>query len=320
MKAPICEFLIASCVRDGGVLRFALEEDGTVRQTQKIDLPSPMWLNLTGGRLWVTLNDPFADSTDSGVTVIDPASGKVLVPLVSTRGAVGCHAETDGTDFYCANYVGGSVFKYPETVRKHTGHGKNPVRQQGPHPHSVFFSPDRKFLLCCDLGLDTVFVLDRDLREMSRASVPAGEGPRHLVFSRDGRFVYCLTEMGASICVFAWENGKLNFLDSVKLLKESEAGKGAAIRLSHLGDLLWVTERATETLFTFAVKDAELTRLSAVSTHGREPRDFLPLADERFAVCANQFGNNLTVYRLDHGIPAFLGVYPVPAPLCIVEI
>ena len=66
-RKPLCEFLVASCVKDGGVYRFRLYEDGGLEVRQKLPMPSPMYLQLEANRLWSVLRAPFSDSKQSDV-------------------------------------------------------------------------------------------------------------------------------------------------------------------------------------------------------------------------------------------------------------
>jgi len=51
----------------------------------------------------------------------------------------------------------GSISKVQQLIQ-HEGKGINETRQDKAHVHMVYFSPDKKFLLCNDLGIDKVFV------------------------------------------------------------------------------------------------------------------------------------------------------------------
>lgn len=322
-RRPLSDFLVASCVPDGGVYRYRLYEDGELEQLQTIPMPSPMFLELQGDRLWAILRAPFADSKESGVAAYALQTGECLTEPISTRGEVACHLAVDGKDVYCANYISGSVFQTPNRLDVHTGHGVDPKRQEAPHVHSVFFSPDKKYVLSCDLGIDTVFVYDRDLNLVSSEQVPSGAGARHLVFSKDGNYVYCVNEMAATVSVFSYSNGVLAYLHDVSAKPQgfTGQGKGAAIKLSADGTRLYVTERGSETIALFEVNGAKLTPVAHFDTHGAEPRDFTLLANETYAVCTNQFGNTVALYRVEEdGVLTYLRSVPLPAPLCAIEI
>lgn len=319
----LCELLVASCVPDGGIYRFALYESGDIKQLQKIPMPSPMFFRVSGDRLWTILREPFAGSHDSGLAAYDLNSGKRLTDVISTRGAVACHLTVDGECVYVANYTGGSVFSLPDTLDQHIGQGTNPKRQETPHPHSVFLSPDKKYVLSCDLGLDTIFVYDRHLCEISRASVPDGSGARHLTFSNDGRYVYCLNELFATVSIFAYQNGSLTYLDSVAISPDipSGQGKGAAIKLTKDGRYLYVTERTLGIIALFEVHGERLDLVTHFDSYGTEPRDFALVANEAFAICTNQFSNSMSVYKKeDDSSLVYLFSVSIPAPLCVEEI
>lgn len=273
--------------------------------------------------MWAVLRAPFAGCGESGFAAYDIKSGSQVTEISTTKGAVACHIAVDGGDIYCANYTGGSVFKAPGLLERHEGGSVDPVRQTSPHPHSVFFSPDKKYLLSCDLGLDTVFVYDRGLKLISTARVPAGAGVRHSVFSKDGRFVYCVNEMGAGISVFSWRQGRLQYIDTVSVLPAGfqKTGSGAAIKLSKDGRLLYVTERASGSIVTLEADGAQLRLLGQTDCRGKEPRDFTLLADDRFAVCTNQFSDELSLFRISgSGIPVWVDTVGMEDPLCAVEL
>ena len=319
----LCDFYVASCVEDGGVYRFRLYEDGGLKVLQKLPMPSPMYIQLEGNRLWAVLRAPFSDSNQSGVAAYDATTGRQITDLFPTKGEVACHIAVDGDDVYCANYISGSIIKIPDRLDVHKGSGIDPVRQNCPHVHSACFSPDKQLVLSCDLGLDTVFVYNRDLKLMSTAKVPSGAGARHPVFSKDGKFAYVMNEMGGSISIFSYQFGALEYVDTLSVLLSdfSGTGSGAAIKLSADGTRLYVTERATQSIITLSVDGANLKILARTDCKGREPRDFTLLADDRFAVCTNQFDNAMVLFRISpEGIPTFFNQVQIDSPLCAVEI
>lgn len=316
-------FWIASCVPDGGAYAYTVTPEGKTECIKKIPMPSPMWLTYSDGRLWALLRAPFADSDESGVAAFDPRPGACIVPPMPTHGTVGCHMAIDHGDIYVANYVSGSLSRLPggETV-VHRGQGPDPVRQTGPHVHSVFFSPDKKYVLSCDLGLDTVFVYDRALKEVGRASVPAGHGVRHLVFSREGNRVFAVNEMGSSVTTFLWADGRLTAGETVSVLPDGYTGqnKASAIRLSPDGTQLYITNRGANTVARFAVSETGLTLLDHTDTRGEEARDFRLLSDGRHAVCTDQFSDKVVLYRVGtDGFLTFESEFPLPSPLAVEE-
>jgi 6-phosphogluconolactonase len=115
-----------------------------------------------------------------------------------------------------ANYIGGDFVVLPietdgrldpvNSVLKDAGTGPNKQRQEAPHPHSVVFDPDGRFIAAADLGIDkvqTCRLANRGLERVGEVSVAPGAGPRHLAFSRDGKTLYVIDELNATITAFA---------------------------------------------------------------------------------------------------------------------
>ncbi len=315
-------FYVASCAPDGGVYLCELDGDGNVETKKVISAHMPMWIeHAEDGNLWVLMRAPFEDSPNSGVAKYDLASGERIGEILSTEGEVACHMCFDGDDLYAANYISGSVWSSRSGVDTHRGNGTYPVRQTSPHVHSVFFSPDKKYILSCDLGIDKIFVYDRNMKLISTADTPAGVGARHLVFSKDGKHVYVISEMGAAIHTYEWSDGSLAHISDTSLLPDGTTeGKGSAIRLSADGKKLYVTERATKTIVTLSVDGEKLTLIDRIDCKGDEPRDLLLIDNGKFAVCANQFSDHCSIYGVDKsGLLRYVSSFVISAPIAITE-
>ena len=181
-------------------------------------------------------------------------------------------------------------------------------------------------MLVCDLGLDTIFTYDRDLNEISRAKVPDGEGCRHLVFSKDGRYVYVVNELGCSVSVFRYDDGRLLYrstLPTRTYRMHNGPDKGSAIKLSQSGKFLFITNRGENEVVTIRVKGERLKVVARADTEGDEPRDFSLLCGERFGLVTNQFSDSVLLYRMSKlrfGRLKRLQKLEIPAPLCVIEI
>ena len=317
---------LCSAVPDGGILHYALNGAGELTLLDALPLPAPNYLLIEGGAAYATLSEPFSDSGTGGVIRLSVSpDGKLSCAgeITPTGGEGACHLAFDGDDLYVANYGSGSVTRigYPPVV--HEGNGPDPIRQEAPHCHCAFFSPDKRFLLVCDLGLDTVFVYDRELREVSRAKVPDGAGCRHLVFSRDGRFVYVENEMGCSVTVFGWKDGNLFYRSTLPTRTYAPHGgpdKGSAIKLSRDGRRLYITNRGENEVVVLSCRGEKLRVIGRAPTGGDEPRDFALLHGERYAIVTNQFGNCFRLYRvggLRKNRLKTLSTVPLPGAICV---
>ena len=148
---------------------------------------------------------------------IDPKTGKLtMLNQAATQGAGPCHISLDKTGKFAlvANYDGGSIVVFPireggslapaSGFIQHSGSGVNKERQEGPHAHWIGTSPDNRFALAADLGLDEILVYRFNAAKGTLtpntpliAKLNPGAGPRHLVFHPNGKFAYVLTEMEA---------------------------------------------------------------------------------------------------------------------------
>lgn len=317
---------IAACAEDGGVYRYEMKA-GIPSFVDKLPCDRPMFLATEGNSMHILLRAPFADSEDSGViTCSILADGRLFAPSapISTQGVVGCHIAVGDGDIYVANYVSGSVARLGGALISHQGRGPHPTRQTAPHAHGVLLTPDGKYLLVTDLGIDTVFVYDRALREVSHAKVPTGHGCRHMAITRDGRTLYVVNELGSSITVFSLVDGRLTVGKTMStLLPENEgrlASIAAAVRLSADERALYVTNRGENTVAHFAIENGALVHVASYPTEGEEPRDLLLFDDGHTAAVTNQFSNDVLFYAVQaNGALTPKAHLSIPAPLCLLE-
>src|SRR5579872_3620086 len=184
---------------------------------------------------------------------IDHATGKLtFLNEVPSRGADPCYITVDRSGKYVlvANYTGGSLAVFPiladgklgeaSAFLQHTGHGTNPERQEGPHAHSIDLSPDNRFAIADDLGLDETLVYKFDpangsltLEKDAGVKADAGAGPRHFTFAPDGRFAYVLTEMGSTISALSYQasDGHLKRLQTISTLPKDFKGHNDAAEI-----------------------------------------------------------------------------------------
>lgn len=221
----------------------------------------------------------------------------------------------------------------PPSVTQHRGRGLDPTRQSAPHVHSVTLSPDNRFALVCDLGLDKIFsyALDPSSAQLTPGSPPftttaPGAGPRHSAFSPDGRHVYVINEMGGTLAAYAYDaaRGTLTHLGTQPTLPTDfkDLNTTAEVRTHPNGRFVYGSNRGHDSIAVFA-RDAQtglLTPVEIVPCGGKHPRNFALSPDGAWLVCANMHSNTLVAFRVD---PATGRLTPVgnpihaPAPACI---
>ena len=335
----LSEFIVLSCQPEGGAYHFSLTSDGEIIEGNKINIPNPMWGEIIGGRLCtIFLGDPDGDEMNvicrtEGYAEYSLATGNLFGSIQPTRGSVVCHFCRDGSEVYAANYSDGTICRMTDHGSYVIGHaptediplGSNPNRQERPHVHQCIFSPDKKYVIVCDLGLDCVFVYDRELNEVSYAKVPTGHGARHAVFSPDGSTLYVVGEMAASVSEFVWDNGVLRYAGTVSMRRGEEVpfpNEGAAaITISADGRHLYATDRGCDTIAHFKRSEMGLELVSVIPCGGRHPRDFKLISGGHLAICCNQTGNNFALFTVDpSGELKLYKTVDLPSALCVCEI
>jgi len=265
------------------------------------------------------------------------SGGLRLTNTVPSRGAGPCHIALDRTGrwLFAANYGSGSVAVFPiredgglgdpSAFVQHAGSSIDHQRQEGPHAHMVVPSPDNRFLLAADLGLDEVLVYgfdaaDGTLMRASAAKLPPGSGPRHLAFSPNGRFVFVLSEVTAAVNTFRWD-AKRGLLDPLGSTSGSSPASGAEIAVHPNGKFLYASNRGDSSITVFRIDGGRLTLVGRIPTGGKTPRSFAIDPSGAFLLAANQDSNGIVIFRIDVGTgllkPAGEPV-SVPTPVSIV--
>lgn len=275
-----------------------------------------------------------------------PDGKLTLLNRRSSGGTGPCHLAVDagGKCVLVANYGSGSVaalpigadgsLGVPGTTIQHRGSSVNRNRQAGPHAHFVTPDPGNRLALVCDLGLDKVLVYELDAagarfapHDPASVTLSPGAGPRHLAFSRDGRHVYVLNEMGSTLTAFSWDSarGRLKEIQTLSTLPSEFKGESttAEVQIDSAGRFLYASNRGHDSIAIFA-RDPQTGRLTAVGhqpTGGKTPRHFALDPSGRWLLAENQGSDNIVVFRVDAQTgrlaPAGQAV-EVGAPVCLV--
>ncbi len=299
------------------------------------ETPSPCWVSISPDEKYlyaansVNMFDGVRNGEVSAFT-IDAKSGQLTLINAKPSGGVGpCYVSTDtsGKVLLAANYGGGNVKSFlidanggigaDGTFSQHIGQGVNTSRQTGPHAHYIATDPGNKFALVCDLGLDKVVVYALDTKTgaldlksgFTPTTVPPGSGSRHLVFSRDGKFVHVINEMACTITTLKWnkKDGTLDPVETVSILPSTVPRKdnftAAEILLHPSGKYVYATVRGTgsDLVSAFAVdsRTGKLTWLQSVGSGGEVPRGLGIDPTGHWLITGHQKSNNATEYATD---------------------
>ncbi|MBQ3816973.1 MAG: beta-propeller fold lactonase family protein [Clostridia bacterium] len=193
--------------------------------------------------------------------------------------------------------------------------GFDKIRQESPHTHFTMRSPDKKNILCTDLGLDTLFLYDEDLNKKFSVNVPNGKGIRHICFSEDGKYFYSVNELSNDVSVFYYNGGKPLLKGTYSAIPDFK-GKSTAAAIRIKEDNLYISNRGADTISRFKICKEELILLENTPCGGKSPRDFDFVGDYIF--CTNEKTNNLTVLKLENRKPLLTDISAdVESPVCI---
>ena len=253
---------------------------------------------------------------------IDPRTANLrLLNEVSSWGSRTCFVATSNGGEYvlAANYGTGSVVTFPVLpdgrlgeaagFEQHAGSGANPERQGGPHPHSVNPSPDDRFAVAADLGLDRFIVYAMDgaafkTRVAAIAGAPGG-GPRHLAFHPSARYAYAVNELDSIVTAFTWDAkcGSLRPIQTISALPQAfmETNYAADVQVHSSGRFVYVSNRGHNSIAAFFVDKASgrLTLIDHAFTHGETPRNFTIDPTGAYLIAGNEASNDLVVFRID---------------------
>ena len=286
----------------------------------------------------LSLGPPLDHASYVSAFAIDSATGKLrLLNTVPTGGTSTCHLSMDKTGKFVllANFGSGSIsvlrvnddgsLGQQTAFVQHLGHGSPDVPvQSGPHPHTIVVSPDNRYVIVSDLGVDKVFIYRFDAKtgmlsplDPPFAAVEPGRGPRRFLFDPTGAFGYQLNEMGSTLITFAWDpaQGSLTSLQEVSITPPNLRNAGAEMQISANGKFLYASNRLSRfndqdhnkidrlpgTISVFAIDPQKhtLSEIRQFPSGGLMPRSFGIDPTGQYLFALNQISNNVVQLKID---------------------
>ena len=310
-----------------GLYHLRLHHDGAVEVLGHLAMTSPSWIVTSpdGRFAWATNEDQ-----DGRVTSLarDKAGNLSVLNSVSSEGAQPTHAALtpDGKFLLVANYsvekggagivvlpvsAQGTLSAASQQFRYQAGSGAVKERQESGHAHSVTFTPDGRYAYAADLGNDQLHAYRYHAeRPEPLEAVPdydvklaAGSGPRHMVFTPDGKYAYVTAEMSGEVVIFAVREDRLVESGRVRLTdnRDPAFNSAAGIILSPDNQFLITANRGRDNqLLVYRIAGyGQLTLAGRYPCGGIEPRAFSFDPSGRYLLVANVFTNNVAVFRYD---------------------
>lgn len=319
---------------------------GVAAETQ-----DPSWVAIhPSGKFLYAVNEAGKNSMVSAFA-LDAKAGKLtLLNQVPALGEDPCYLSFDRTDKYIfvANYTSGNVVVFPieadgklgaatANVRDEGQLGPNKERQDGPHAHWIEASAGNRYTYVSDLGLDRVLIYKFDAGsgklenpgvnqpDVFSATLPPGSGPRHVAFSRNGDFMYALSELRSTVTVFANDaREKYRSVQTISALPKDFSGRNdaAEIAIHPSGNFLYASNRGHDSIALFHVDPAtgKLTGEGDFSMGGKEPRHFAIDPPGNYLLAEGQLSNKIVTFRIDQKTGALTPTgdsVDVPSPVCL---
>jgi 6-phosphogluconolactonase len=324
--------------------RFSAETGELTRIGLAVEADNPTFLVLGPRERFVYAVNEVLEGTVSSFS-FDRKSVKMQgISKVSSKGGGPTHIAVDHTGrcVFAANYGGGSVASFQVNSNGQLSEAVSFLQyladegkhERHPHAHWVTVSPDNRFLLVNDLGLDVIHVyrLDPATAKLTPHDPPlwrakTGYGPRALQFHTNGRVAYCVNELKPTVNVLGWDSrlGVLTTLQDVSLVPEDYHGSAAPsdIAFDRKMTFAYVASRLDDFMATFAVSpvDGKLTMIGKTSCGGKRPRHLTVDPTDRWLLVANQDTDTIAVFARDSktGKLADEGkTFPLSRPQCLV--
>ena len=226
--------------------------------------------------------------------VFRPTASKDALPRA---GADPCYIVSDGNYVITANYTGGDISVFAGRTTERVA-----------HIHCIIPTPDKKYILATDLGNDQVYCFRYNKKAHKNTEVLTaqqvaykvsdGQGPRHLTFSKDGRFAYLINELGGECVVLNYRKGKLKEVQ--RLMADEGGGRGSAdIHISPDGRFLYTSHRLKKdgiAIFAINPKNGTLTKIGYQLT-GVHPRNFAITPNGIYLLVACRDNNKIQVFQ-----------------------
>jgi 6-phosphogluconolactonase len=285
---------------------------------------SPLYVQVDPTKRFLFAADyvPQCDGVEGGAIcafAIDQSSG---IPTFINRkpagGQVPCYISVsrDSRFILVANYASGSVSVLPVNADGSLGDAVATVQHdlsgKDPHAHSFIFSPDQRFAIAADLGIDQILVYRFDSKtgaitpnDPPFTSTADGAGPRHITFHPNGKLLYAMTEYDNTVIAMAWDadTGTASIIHTIASLPPdfTDTSYGADIHIHPSGRFLYVSNRGHESIAAFAIDQTAgtLTLIAHEPTQGQFPRGMTLDPAGNFLLVANEKTDKIIPFAID---------------------
>ncbi len=327
-----------------GIYKYELHANGNLKQIGlAVVSENPSYLALSADKKFLVAvnevtNEDNVGSVESYMVFEDTL---ILLNRQSSGGAHPCFVSvTEKGYVLAANYTGGNVglLKLEKDgplselldIQQHSGKGIT-ERQEAPHAHSAWVNPVDGSIISVDLGTNELWLsaIDETSNKLissspAKLAMNPGDGPRHLSFHPNGKWIYVVNELSSSVTrLDRQEDGNYVKGPSVSSLPPGyiEPNTCADIHISSDGNFVYASNRGHNSIAVFKVDQeaGSLKLLGNKGCGGDGPRNFALSPDENYILVANQHSNNIVTLKRDRvsGMLKYVNQIEAPTPVCI---
>jgi 6-phosphogluconolactonase len=331
-------FVYVSNAQDGNIDAFAMDS-GTgaltpIGKAEAAKLVMPMAVSPDKKHLYAVVRSQPLRVFTYAIEPTGALTQKASAPLPDSMPYVS--TDRTGQWLFTASYGGDKLAVSPIGANGLVEKEAVQVIPTGRNAHSILPDRSNKFVYAATLGANQVlqFTFDAKTGKLTPNDPPAvspapGNGPRHLAFSPDNKYLYVINELSGHVTQYAIDSAKgtLTLLDTISSVP-AEAGLAwgqpqapvgatpapaaaapkdekpkvwaADIGITPNGKFLYSTERTTNkiALFTIAPGSGKLTYVTNFATEA-QPRGIRIDPRGRYLIASGEKSDRLAVYRID---------------------
>ena len=316
------------------------QENGMVRPLETIKMDNPSYITLSANQqVMYVVSEQHDETASVSAFKFDKENGTAeLINQQPTYGEDPCYVATNGKIVTTANYSGGSMSIFPlrydgglepiDTIYCGNIGGPDMSRQEAPHVHCTAFSPDGKMLLATDFSADRIMHFDVEADpskphlKLENTPINDDSGPRHIIFSKDGRFVYIIGELSEAVTVCSYDEGNIQVIQTIETHPQADR-HAADIHLSPDGKFLYASVRNIEDGLAIFKVDQVTGLLEKVGYQhtGKHPRNFNITPNGKYVLVADMNDNRIEVFERNINTGMLMNTQRdiiISQPVCIV--
>ncbi len=267
-------------IADEGVVSFRIHENGSITRLNSANIKGMRGCHLS------------TDEGDRHIFVSGYHDGKATILKLNKDGSIG-------------DIVDGIFHKGLKSVAE---------RNFRPHISCTRRTPDDKFVMISDLGIDQVKIYRFDDKEeklilADNLRCELESAPRCFIFSSDGKFFYLMYELKNVIDVYSYETGerqpkieKLQTISTTGPEPLSQLTAACSIRFSPDEKHLFCGNAGdnTVTIYNRDTKTGLLEHLCSLPVSGGYPKDICVFPDDKHLASFNHEDGSITFFTIDY--------------------